>query len=86
MFVNAFDMMLGACCGNEPGLCVFARQSGNAVAMEHDGGMYACGHYAYPEFSRGNAMDASFEAMIYSPEQVRFGAAKETSLPRMCRE
>ena len=86
IFVNIFDVALSAWCGSEPGLCTFSKQCGQAVAMEHDGGVYSCAHYVYPEYALGNIMDKSLEEMIYSPEQVQFGKDKEDALPKYCRE
>ena len=85
IFVNLFDVALSAWCGQEPGLCTFSRRCGQAVAMEHDGGVYACDHYVYPSHYLGNIMEKSLEEMIYSREQLRFGREKEEALPRMCR-
>ena len=85
-FVNIFDVALSAWYGMEPGLCIFSRRCGQAVAMEHDGGVYSCDHYVYPSFFLGNIMENSLEEMIFSPEQVKFGNDKWDSLPKYCRE
>jgi len=86
IFVNMFDVALSAWCGMEPNLCTFARTCGQAVAMEHDGGVYSCDHYVYPSYFLGNIMEKSLEEMIYSKEQVKFGNDKRDALPRYCRE
>ena len=86
VFVNIFDVMLSAWSGMEPGLCTFARRCGQAVAMEHDGGVYSCDHYVYPSHFLGNIMDTSLEEMLYSPAQVKFGNDKWDALPKVCRE
>ena len=86
VFVNIFDVMLSAWCGMEPGLCTFAPRCGQAVAMEHDGGVYSCDHYVYPSHFLGNIMDVSLEEMVYSPAQVDFGRDKWDALPKYCRE
>ncbi len=86
VFVNIFDVALSAWTGMEPGLCVFSRHCGKAVAMEHDGGVYSCDHYVYPSYFLGNIMDKSIEEMIYSSAQVKFGNDKWDALPEYCRE
>ena len=86
VFVNIFDVALSAWCGLEPGLCVFSRQCGQAVAMEHDGSVYSCDHYVYPDYALGNIMDKSLEEMIYSKDQMQFGADKKERLPAYCSE
>jgi uncharacterized protein len=86
VFVNIFDVALSAWCGMDPGLCTFSRRCGQAVAMEHDGGIYSCDHYVYPSYYLGNIMEKSLEEMIYSEEQVKFGNDKWDALPQYCRE
>jgi uncharacterized protein len=86
IFVNIFDVALSAWCGMEPGLCTFSRRCGQAVAMEHDGGVYSCDHYVYPEYFLGNIMEKSLEEMIYSKGQIQFGNDKSDALPNYCRE
>ncbi|QBG46310.1 anaerobic sulfatase maturase [Verrucomicrobia bacterium S94] len=85
VFVNIFDVALGAWCGVEPNLCTFSKRCGQAVAMEHDGGVYSCDHYVYPDYFLGNIMEKSLEEMIYSPKQVKFGKDKSDALPAYCR-
>lgn len=85
VFVNIFDVMLNAWCGMEPSLCTHSRRCGQAVAMEHDGGIYSCDHYVYPDYYLGNVMEKTLEEMIYSKEQVKFGNDKWDTLPEYCR-
>ncbi|WP_372807917.1 SPASM domain-containing protein, partial [Pontiella sp.] len=85
VFVNIFDVALGAWCGQEPNLCTFARRCGKAVALEHDGSVYSCDHFVYPAYFLGNIMGKSLEEMLYSPEQVAFGNDKWEALPAVCR-
>ena len=86
IFVNIFDVMLAAWSGMEPGLCTFSRRCGQAVAMEHDGGIYSCDHYVYPSYFLGNIMEKPLEEIIFSPAQVKFGNDKWDALPKYCRE
>lgn len=85
IFVNIFDVALSAWCGLEPNLCTFSKTCGKAVAMEHDGGIYSCDHYVYPDYYLGNVKDKSLEEMIYSPEQIKFGKDKQDALPEYCK-
>ncbi|MDZ8117171.1 anaerobic sulfatase maturase [Pontiella agarivorans] len=85
VFVNMFDVALGAWCGLEPNLCTFSKRCGQAVAMEHDGGVYSCDHYVYPDYYLGNIAEKSLEEMIYSPEQQQFGKNKSDTLPAYCK-
>lgn len=84
VFVNLFDVALEAWMGLEPSLCVFARQCGNAMALEHNGDLYSCDHFVYPENKLGNILQRPIGQLAVLPQQRKFGQSKETSLPREC--
>ena len=85
-YVQLFDVSLESWCGMEPGLCVFRKQCGSALAIEHGGDVYSCDHYVYPQNRLGNIMESALQALVDSEQQRDFGQAKETTLPRYCRE
>jgi radical SAM protein with 4Fe4S-binding SPASM domain len=58
---------------------------GKGVAVEHDGSVYSCDHYVYPEYRLGNLRERPLAEMVFSPAQVKFGYAKSETLPRYCR-
>lgn len=43
-----FDVALAAWLGQRPGLCIFEETCGTALAMEHNGDLYACDHFVEP--------------------------------------
>ena len=53
--------------------------------MEHDGSVYSCDHYVYPEHRLGNIRERSIAALAFSPRQMDFGFAKRDTLPAYCR-
>ncbi len=67
-------------------MCVYHQFCGKAVALEHDGSLYACDHYVYPEYRLGNILDASSSRMVFSKKQQDFGFSKFHSLPQQCRK
>ena len=85
-FVQIFDVALESWLGAAPSLCIFRETCGGALAMEHNGDVYSCDHYVYPEYRLGNIGERSLAAMADSEEQRRFGLAKRDALPRYCRE
>jgi uncharacterized protein len=86
VFVMAFENHLGTWMGLPASLCVFAEHCGTALAMEHNGDLYSCDHYVYPEFKLGNIMSAPLDELVYSPSQVKFGRDKADLLPKYCRQ
>jgi len=86
VFVNLFDVALGQWLGHGSSLCVFADRCGTALALEHNGDLYSCDHFVYPEYRLGNILDTPMRNMVFSTFQKDFGDAKRNKLPRMCRE
>jgi uncharacterized protein len=85
VFVQTFDNALASWVGAGARLCVFAETCGRQLAIEHDGSVYACDHYVYPQYRLGNVKEQSFADMLDSNAQRRFGAAKRDTLPTQCR-
>lgn len=85
-FVQMFDATLAGMAGQAPGVCIFAPACGHAAAMEHNGDVYACDHFVFPEYRLGNIRTDTLVSMMLSPKQMRFGNDKRDALPRQCRE
>jgi uncharacterized protein len=86
VFVQIFDVALAVWLGQRPGLCVFAETCGAALALEHNGDLYACDHFVEPEYRLGNVQDIPLAEMVGSERQRQFGLAKKLALPRYCQE
>lgn len=86
VFVQLFDVTLGNWVGGQPSLCVFSPECGTALAMEHDGNIYSCDHYVYPDYKLGNILVKNLGDMVSSDFQRKFGHGKSSTLPRYCRE
>ncbi|HCF96292.1 MAG TPA: anaerobic sulfatase maturase [Verrucomicrobia bacterium] len=85
VFVQLFDVSLGIWLGNPSGLCLFRETCGDAVALEHDGSVFSCDHFAYPAYRLGNLLEENLGDMVRGPRQRAFGAAKADKLPAYCR-
>ncbi len=84
-FVTLFDATLAGYMNMAPGSCIWSKTCGHAGAMEFNGDVYSCDHYVFPEYKLGNLNTSSLVSMMLSPEQMRFGQAKYTALPRQCK-
>lgn len=84
-FVINFDAALANRMAVPPPLCIYAETCGHAMAMEHNGDVYACDHFVYPKYKRGNINTDSLIQMAYSADQIAFGNNKRDSLPSQCR-
>lgn len=84
--VPFFDSAVVQWAGKPSPLCIFAPMCGKGLAMEHDGNVYACDHYVYPEYRRGNIKEIDITEMAFSKKQEAFGYAKDSMLPNKCRQ
>jgi len=86
IYVQLFDGTLGKWLGVPGGSCVHAETCGRALAMEHNGDVFACDHYVYPRYKLGNIQNESLAGMAGSDAMRDFGEQKRSRLPRQCRE
>lgn len=86
VLVNHFETLVAQHLGLPSQLCIYGEICGKGLAVEHDGGVYSCDHYVYPEYRVGSVHDGPLIEAAFSRAQVRFGYAKSETLPRQCRE
>jgi len=83
-YIQIFDATLANNVGENPGLCVFAETCGDALILEHNGDLYSCDHFVYPEYFLGNITKSSLAGMAKSQRQFDFGVDKRNKLPGYC--
>ena len=86
MFVEIFDCTLANWMGVLPGICAYSKNCGHAGVMEHNGDVYSCDHFVFPEYKLGNIRNHTLIEMLYGDKQHAFSRLKHTSLPRQCKE
>lgn len=86
IFVEIFDSTLANWMGISPGICAYSKECGHAGVMEHNGDVYSCDHFVFPEYKLGNIRDHSLIDMLYGEQQQEFSRLKHSSLPRQCKE
>ncbi|MFB3168678.1 anaerobic sulfatase maturase [Neobacillus sp. 179-C4.2 HS] len=82
--VMNFEHALTSWLGLPATTCFFAETCGRAGIVEHNGDVYSCDHFMYPEYKLGNIFDDAFNEMIDSNKQRAFGENKKSSLPKYC--
>lgn len=85
-FVQLFDITLAQWCGVQPSLCSFCPTCGDGLVVEHNGDVYMCDHFVYPEYCLGNISKAHLKDLQRNPALFRFGIEKRNSLPSDCRK
>jgi uncharacterized protein len=86
VFVQLFETALQVWCGHESSLCIFGETCGSALALEHNGDLYSCDHFVYPENHLGNILESPLRVLTQDRRQRAFGDAKRDDLPQQCRE
>ena len=86
VLVNFCETLVVQHMGMPAQICIHGEFCGKGVAVEHDGSVYACDHYVYPEYRLGNVKERSLGDMVFSPTQVKFAYAKSDTLPAYCRQ
>jgi uncharacterized protein len=86
IFVQLFDATLANWAGVPPGICSLAPVCGHSAVLEHNGDLYSCDHFVFPDYKLGNIRRDTITSMMYGQRQIAFGNAKRLSLPRQCRE
>ncbi len=86
IFVNHFETLISQHLGRGSQLCIYSEFCGKALAIEHDGSVYTCDHYVYPEYRLGTVRDTALHDLAFSRTQVQFGYAKSETLPNYCRQ
>lgn len=83
-YVQMFDSTLAQWCGLPPGVCALAETCGDALVVEHNGDVYSCDHFVYPEYLLGNISTSSLREIYDSHKRIRFGLDKRNALPAEC--
>ncbi|HET6349694.1 MAG TPA: anaerobic sulfatase maturase [Candidatus Krumholzibacteria bacterium] len=86
VMVNHCETLVSQHLGLGSQLCVYGEICGKGLAVEHDGSVYSCDHYVYPEHRVGNIHDGELSDAVFSRTQVKFGYAKSERLPAYCRQ
>ncbi len=86
IYVQDFDVALSILAGYPSPICIHAETCGHAMAIEHNGDIYSCDHFVFPEYKLGNIMEEQAKVMHESARQQEFGLDKRDKLPAYCRE
>lgn len=83
--VNLFETAIAQAAGMPAQTCTQAEFCGKGLAVEHDGEVYSCDHFVYPEYRLGNIAQTHLGDMAFSAAQEKFGMDKRDTLPKQCR-
>lgn len=84
VFVSHFDNALGMHMGMPSSICVHAPQCGENLVIEHNGDVYSCDHFVFPEFKIGNINQRDYPDLIETPIQQQFSTRKPIGSETHC--
>ena len=84
VLVNWFETAVAQTMGLPAQICPSGEICGKGLALEHDGRVYSCDHYVYPEYCLGNIEERELAGMAFSSRQRTFAFKKRDSLPQYC--
>lgn len=86
VFVDQFENLVSIMFGYGSQKCVTSQICGKNLAIEHNGDLYSCDHFVYPNYKLGNIQDIHQGDLAFSQRQKDFAYAKHRTLPKYCRE
>jgi uncharacterized protein len=86
ILVNQFETLVARRLGAPAQMCAYGEFCGKGVAVEHDGRVYSCDHFVYPDYQIGRLGSGNLRDTVLSRQQVKFGYAKSESLPKQCQQ
>ena len=86
VFIDQFENVISMMFGYGAQKCVSGQICGKSLAIEHNGDLFSCDHFVYPEYKLGNIQDTHQGDLVFSERQKKFAYAKSNSLPEYCRK
>ena len=85
VFVDHFENTISQMLNKGAQKCTTAAVCGKALALEHNGDLYCCDHFVYPEYKLGNIHHTHQGDLAFSKKQTQFGYLKQSTLPNYCK-
>ena len=86
VFVDQFENTVSQIFGYGAQKCTTAQICGKALAIEHNGDVYSCDHFVYPEFKLGNINKSHEGDLAFSKAQQQFAFDKYQKLTTYCQQ
>jgi uncharacterized protein len=86
IFIMNFEWTLHSYLGGDGPVCYLSKRCGTSCILEHNGDIYSCDHFVYPEFRLGNILVDDVKVLVESAKQYAWGCRKENTLTAYCRK
>jgi uncharacterized protein len=75
--IRDFDAMLSARVDGVPSMCIYGDRCDQYVVIEHNGDVYPCDFFVYPEWKLGNVREAPLESFLATDLHRAFARQKD---------
>lgn len=84
--IQNFEWALASWMGLKSTVCIFAANCEGSLVLEHDGYIYSCDHFVYPEYCLGKLEHNNLQDIVQKEQQKDFGCKKALLSPKckMC--
>ena len=86
IFVMNFEWALTSWIGLQSTICIFSDECSGCSIIEHNGDIYSCDHFVFPDYKIGNILEDMPNKLMSSKVQREFGKRKKESLTSTCKE
>lgn len=84
--IQIFEEALRTAFQQEHSLCLFRPVCGDIPVIETNGDLYCCDHFVERKYFVGNIAEQPLKELLNCSSLRAFGAAKQQSLPQVCRD
>lgn len=84
IYINLFDNTLAAYMNQHPSLCSMDSYCGCFPAVEHNGDVFCCDHFVFPEHCLGNVLKNDIADLVKTNQQLFFEERKKKTLSKAC--
>lgn len=86
VFIRNFEDVIAKMANAPSSMCIHAPVCGRNLAVEHDGTVYSCDHFVFPQFKQSNLTETPLHEIVESEQQVSFGTDKQATLTDACKQ
>lgn len=84
VFIHNIETVLPIWMGLPSTMCIHTQECGGCMIVEHNGDIYSCDHFMYPQYKIGNILTDDPWELVCSKKQVEFGQIKNKKLSIKC--
>lgn len=85
IYIMNFEWALTSWIGLPNTMCLYTKECNGCGIIEHNGDIYSCDHYMYPQFKLGNIIESHPQTLMNSEKQIEFGKMKTERLSDECK-